>query len=90
MTPPYAVRLSHSASAYLRRLSPAARARIVAQLTEVAAAPFDPRHAKQLQGGTGDRSARVGALRIIFTVEIELREIQVSRIGPRGQIYRDR
>ncbi len=45
MTPPYAVRLSHVCTAYLRRLTPAARRRIVARLEEIAAAPFDLGHA---------------------------------------------
>lgn len=39
--------------------------------------------------GPGEhRAARVGALRNVFTVDRDRRLVEVSDIGPRGQIYR--
>ena len=49
--------------------------------------PFGP-HTKPLAGPGAHRSARVGALRIVFTVDRDRRFVDVSDIGPRGQIYR--
>jgi len=46
------------------------------------------RHAKPLRGGAGYRGARVGGLRIVFTVDRLAQLVNVIEIGPRGQIYR--
>lgn len=61
--------------------------RIVGRLTQLAEDPFGP-YTKPLQGAAGDRSSRVGGLRIVYTVDRDRRLVEVSDIGPRGQIYR--
>jgi mRNA-degrading endonuclease RelE of RelBE toxin-antitoxin system len=48
--------------------------------------PFDPQNSKPLKGPTGQRSARVGDLRILFRV-IEL-DVIVAAIGTRGELYK--
>jgi mRNA interferase RelE/StbE len=81
------VRLSRSADRYLERLPRDVQRRVVARLDQVAEDPFGP-HTKPLAGPGARRTARVGALRIVFTVDRDLRGVDVSDIGPRGQIYR--
>jgi len=81
------VRLSRSAERYLERLPRDMQRRIVGRLTQLAEDPFGP-YTKPLQGAAGDRSSRVGGLRIVYTVDRDRRLVEVSDIGPRGQIYR--
>jgi mRNA interferase RelE/StbE len=82
----FEVRLSRSAVRYLERVPRDAQVRVVARLDQVAAEPFGP-HTKPLAGPGDRRAARVGALRIVFTVDPDRRIVEVSDIGPRGQIY---
>jgi mRNA-degrading endonuclease RelE of RelBE toxin-antitoxin system len=72
---------------YLERVPGDVQRRVVARLDQVAGDPFGP-HTKPLAGPGDRRSARVGALRIVFTVDRDRRVVDVSDIGPRGQIYR--
>jgi mRNA interferase RelE/StbE len=81
------VRLSRSADRYLERVPRDVQERIVIRLDQVAEDPFGP-HTKTLSGPGAHRAARVGALRIVFTVDREQRVVEVSEIGPRGQVYR--
>ncbi len=74
----------------MRRLDRATYDRVIARLGELAADPLSPQHSKPLRGGGSRRSARVGNLRIVFTLDATAREVVVSRIGPRGRVYRDR
>ena len=61
--------------------------RIVQRLVQLGDDPFGP-HSKPLEGRTNDRSSRVGGWRIIFSVDRQRELVEVSAIGPRGQIYR--
>ena len=61
--------------------------RVVGRLDQVAEDPFGP-HTKPLEGPGARRAARVGALRIVFTVVRDQRVVDVSDIGPREQLYR--
>jgi mRNA interferase RelE/StbE len=81
------VRLSRSAERYLERLPRDAQGRIVDRLAQLGTDPFGS-YTKPLQRTTGDRSTRVGGWRIIFEVDRDRRIVDVSDIGPRGQIYR--
>ena len=87
---PYEVRLHRSASAYLSRLDRRTQERMRDRLRMLASDPFDARYSKPLAGDPGRRSARIGGWRIIFTTEAESEIVLVSRIGPRGQVYRER
>jgi mRNA-degrading endonuclease RelE of RelBE toxin-antitoxin system len=57
------------------------------RLEQIIEDPFG-HYTKPLQGGGGYRGARIGGLRIIFTVDREARRVDIVEIGPRGQIYR--
>ena len=81
------VELSQSAERYLERLPRDVQRRIVARLDEIAEDPFG-RHTKPLTGPGGRRGARVGGLRMVFTVDRARQLVEVSEIGPRGDIYR--
>jgi mRNA-degrading endonuclease RelE of RelBE toxin-antitoxin system len=81
------VRVAGPAERYLNRLQEPVRGRVLGRLDQIAEDPYGP-HTKPLQGGGGRRGARVGGLRIVFTVDRDRRVIDVSDIGPRGQIYR--
>jgi len=81
------VRLSRSAERYMERLPRDVQQRIVSRLEQVAGDPFGP-HTKPLAGPGHRRAARVGALRIVFTVDRDRQLVDVSDIGPRGEIYR--
>lgn len=81
------VRISRSAERYLARLPRDAQRRIVERLATVAEDPLG-HHTKVLAGPGGRRSSRVGGWRIIFTVAHDRQLVEVSDIGPRGQVYR--
>jgi mRNA interferase RelE/StbE len=84
---PFELRLSRDAERYVERLDTPTRARIINRLNQIASDPFGP-ITKPLEGHHGMRAARVGGYRIIFSVDVGTREVLVSDIGPRGQIYR--
>lgn len=86
----YEVRLHRSAAAYLTRLDRRNQERMRDRLRLLANDPFDTQHSKPLAGESGRRSSRVGSWRIIFTVDTLAELVVVSRIGPRGQVYKDR
>jgi mRNA-degrading endonuclease RelE of RelBE toxin-antitoxin system len=71
------VRLSRSADRYLKRVPLDVQQRIVARLDQVADDPFGA-HTKPLSGPGAHRAARVGALRIVFTVDRDRRVVDVS------------
>ena len=83
----YEVRLSRRAAIYVGRLGRTDQARIIRRLQQIADDPFGP-HTKPLRDPEGRRTARVGGWRIIFAVKQEERVVNVSLIGPRGEVYR--
>jgi mRNA interferase RelE/StbE len=83
----FTVRVAGPAARYLSRLSEPAHGRVLARLDQIAEDPYG-RHTKPLHGAGGRRGARVGGLRIVFTVDRDQRVVDVVEIGPRGEIYR--
>lgn len=79
------IEIAKNASKYLQSLDKPTRERIHEKLLEIAEAPTDARLSKPLVS-VGQRSARVGSYRILFTIEEH--SLFVAAIGPRGQIYR--
>ena len=84
----YELTLSASASSYIRRQPRDIQRRIARRLDQLREDPLDLAHSKPLKSRRGQRSSRIGNLRIIFTVEDVIRLVSVSEIGPRGDIYR--
>lgn len=83
----YQLHIRRSAEAYLTRLDRPTNQRITQRLAEIAQDPYGP-ETKALAGPSGLRSSRVGRWRIIFEVDEGAWMVNVTRIGPRGQVYR--
>jgi len=58
---------------------------MASRIDQIAADPYG-QHIEALTNLTGRRAARVGAYRIIFTVDDQARIVSISDIGPRGQV----
>lgn len=79
------VKLTGTPYRYLKSLDKPTRDRVTAKLKEIAADPLNSRFSKPLSSSS-KRSSRVGSYRILFEIRGEV--LEVSDIGPRGQIYR--
>ena len=84
----YTVHLSAHARSYLRRLPRAQFVRVDVRLRELASDPYGADISKPLHGTIGLRTSRVGSLRILYSIEEEIRVVEVAEVGPRGDIYR--
>ena len=84
----YALRLSRAADAYLQRLDGKTQQRVERRLTQIAGVPQDPRFSKPLSDAAGVRASRVGGWRILFYVDEAARIVEVTEVGPRGEVYR--
>lgn len=84
---PYQLRVGRTAADYLTHVNQQMRERVLSRLEQIASNPYGPQ-TKRLTNRGGQRSARVGGLRILFRVDDAARVVDVDRIGPRGQIYR--
>jgi len=84
----YTIRLSRRAEAYLGRLDRQTEDRILKRLAELRDDPYGP-YSKPLKNSGGQRSSRVGSIRIIFSVDTEILTIEINTIAPRGRAYRD-
>ena len=71
---------------YLERLPAAERKRILDALTRLAESPEES-SLKKLQGRL-EWSLRVGSTRILLIPQEEQRLLVVTRIGPRGDVYK--
>jgi mRNA interferase RelE/StbE len=85
----FRVSLSRAARSRLARLDRDLKQRIGSRIHQLALDPFDPRFSKPLADRKGHRSSRIGGWRMLYTVSLDLRTVQVLSIEPRGQAYRD-
>lgn len=83
----YSVHFATDAVKYWEKLDKPNRQRITDKIRAIQKDCLDPQHSKALSNRE-DRSSRVGTYRILFSVNHEAKEIVVSKIGPRGDIYR--
>lgn len=84
----YEIRIARQAERYIRRLDRRAQERIMRRLAQLADNPRGP-YTKPLTNAAGRWVSRVGDWRIIFTINDQARTVDVSLIGPRGEVYRD-
>ena len=64
--------------------------KVRAELRAVAAGPGNPANWTTLRGRGDDlRRIRVGNYRVLFYLRDEIRVLNVHRIGPRGDVYKD-
>jgi mRNA interferase RelE/StbE len=81
------VRLSKEANCYISRLEQKRRNALLGALTGFEKNPFIG-DIKPLKGRHGTYRRRVGAYRIIYSVDYEARVVKVLKIGSRGDIYK--
>jgi mRNA interferase RelE/StbE len=82
----YRVVLSRRAESIFGRIDATLQKRLLARFEELGSNPLDPRISKPLTGQAGVRSSRIGAWRILFTIEQQI--VEVLWIEPRGQVYK--
>lgn len=83
----YEVRIGRRAVRQLRDLLPAARKRVAEVIDRLASEPR-PGGAKKLEATCGLWPVRVGAYRIVYSIEDDRLLVLVVRVGPRRDIYR--
>lgn len=83
----YRVSVASDAAKYWEKLDKPNRQRVAEKIRAIQKDCFDPQHSKTLSNRE-ERSGRVGAYRILFFIDHDAKEIVISRIGPRGDIYR--
>ena len=84
----YRLELSASAKRYLVRAPRPTQLRISHRLEQLCEDPMAALISKALKGPGRIRSSRLGDLRILYTVDEQIYLLSVSRIGPRGDVYR--
>lgn len=86
----FTTRYSREAEKTVLRLDRSTQRRMNDRLQELERDPFDSRVAKPLRGELkGLRSSRLGAWRIVYTLDEIHHVLYVVSVGPRGGVYRD-
>jgi mRNA interferase RelE/StbE len=83
----YRIELSSRAGSDLDRLGRDTQQRMMKRLEQLAEDPFDSRLSAPLASQRNLRKSRVGGWRIIFSVDVPTRAVNVVMIEPRGQVY---
>jgi mRNA-degrading endonuclease RelE of RelBE toxin-antitoxin system len=82
----FRIEFSQQAGSYFKRLGKEAKARVEKTLRDIAADPVE--NSKRLVNRGGQRSTRVGELRILFDLDQESSKLMVTAILPRGDVYK--
>ncbi|XID91565.1 type II toxin-antitoxin system RelE/ParE family toxin [Paenibacillaceae bacterium WGS1546] len=86
----YSIEIYKDALKYLNKLDKPTRTRIVHSLQILADNPYNPElDIKKMQGITEEYRLRVGNYRVIYTLNDNILQIQVIKIGSRGDVYKD-
>lgn len=84
-------RITRSAANYLRRLPQKTQQAVAKAFDDICQSPFthpNPTIIRPLKGTHQGRwRYRLGDLRIIYTVNVEEKTIDIIAIGPRGDVY---
>lgn len=83
----YEVVISPAASRQIRKLDPGTRARLVARMEALGAAPRPP-GCVALQGAQGLLRVRVGDWRVVYRVDDQRLVVLIVRVGHRREVYR--
>lgn len=84
----FTVHLAHPVVKVIERLDRQTEKRLRQRLRQLGEDAYDPRHSKRVVGVEGLRAARVGAWRILFTVNDDERAVYAVAVRPRGQAYK--
>ena len=87
----YRIKLGRRASSYLRRCEEDKKRALGVLIDQIALNPYNPDLSIPMQGEfEGTRRARLGSLRILFLVDDEVHIVDVTDIGPPGDVYKGR
>lgn len=84
----FKVRLSRRAANYLKRTDQNTQKRIAVAIETIRKNPLRGPRIKLLEGTKCDYRYYLGNLRIVYTVNLEERLIDITSIGPRGDVYK--
>lgn len=84
--PEYRVAFKSSAEKELFHLPENISARIFPRIKALATDPR-PHGSKKLRGGTDEWRIRVGDYRVVYTIDDEIRKVEVTRIAHRREVY---
>ena len=84
--PEYRVALKSSAEKEFFRFPDHVSTRILPRIKALAADPR-PHGCKKLSGGKDEWRIRIGDYRVIYTVDDELKKVEVTRIAHRREVY---
>ena len=83
----YAIEFKRSAERDLRKISPALIPAILSRVEALAEDPF-PRQSRKLAGAERMYRLRVGAYRVVYEVDSDVRAITIHYIRHRREAYR--
>lgn len=85
----YSIEIYKDALKYLNKLDRPTRIRIVHALQVLADNPYNPElDIKKMQGIAEEFRLRVGNYRVIYTLNDNILQIQVIKVGSRGDVYK--
>ena len=84
----FKVRLSRRAENYIKRVDRKMQKRIAIAIETIRRNPLRGPHIKALEASEEDYRYYLGNLRIVYTVNLNEKVINISSIGPRGDIYK--
>ena len=85
----YSIEIYKDALKYLNKLDRPTRTRIVHALQVLADNPYNLElDIKKMQGVTEEFRMRVGNYRVLYTINDNILQIQVIKIGSRGDVYK--
>lgn len=83
------VRYTKSALKVLRRIQPKKAVSILDKMDEISQDPFkDDNLIIPLEGVENGYRRRFGGWRVLYTVDDEIKVLEVFKIGPRGDVYK--
>ena len=83
----YTVEVLSTAQKELKWLAPAVVERVYSRLEALRSNPRPP-GCKKLKGGEKEWRIRVGEYRVVYTVDDPKRQVEVTRIRHRSEVYR--
>ena len=84
----FSLRIAKTPKSALRRLDQSPRRRMVLCFEQLCANPFGSPMSDWVEGTDGLRKTRIGAWRILYSVDVKEYVIEIVAIRPRGQAYR--
>ena len=84
----FSLRIAKTPKSALRRLDQSLQRRMVLRFEQLCANPFGSSMSDWVEGTDGLQKTRIGAWRILYSVDVKEYVIEIVAIRPRGQSYR--